>query len=60
MIFLFSGLARVDVSLEFLVVEVVVTINASPGREVKSLMARYPLSFLEEGVYSNKQTKDKF
>ena len=32
------------------------TIKASRGREEKFLMMGYPLSFLQEGVHSNKKT----
>ena len=31
------------------------TVNASPGCEAKFLMMGYPLSSLQEGIYSNKQ-----
>ena len=52
---LFPGLDRVDVSLEVLGLERVITINASPGCEEKFLMTGYSHSFLQEGIYSNKQ-----
>ena len=35
-----------------------ITINTSPERKTKSLITDYPLSLLQEGVHSNKSTKD--
>ena len=45
MFVLFQGLARVDVSLELLDLEVGVTIKASPKCEAESLMMEYPYFF---------------
>ena len=56
MFVLLPGFSRVDVCLELLGLEGAVTISINTGCKEKSLMMEYPLSFLLEGIHSNKQT----
>ena len=60
MFILFPGMAGVDISLELLCLEGGNTIKTSPRCETKSKMMGFPHSFVWEGVYSNKQTKQMY